>query len=791
MTKQLNVATLPVQEVITLLNRKKKERSLYAEEIPQLPVVLKSKRKIKGCTQPFYTNCITGKKSFSLNEVSEGKEIKILSQGSKIEKGYAFSYDQELSLVCLHMMGFDTHALKDGETRKWKEKYRLYVDYNKRLYSDFHYGLGFRWYEDYSDIQIIMHNLCPSQAVLFPYRQWDAWDFEIYLEKITQPVCRLFPCIFTREKTHYMNMTSLYNFQEFLRYREPVHKNGPQQRKLDSFVERGTSPVEAYRKKASETADRAEQEQASCEYSWQKVYTARFSAVERLDGPEPAVCIRTFIVRLSDKKYYEIFRMYFDQYGVTAGKITYKGDIINLPKYQEAEIWDTDLLSLSKDKIEGTVLEYFSEILSDIPENRKGSFAWGFADFPLFERLYKAGYKKTVQKVLTLMLEQKVTPRILSEEMFGTVDNSKKSLPATLGINKTQAEILFNDNSGYYATCCFPNNKDQYCFSSRQLLLTIKCIMTGTNLYSPQNDLLTIDIYEAGKKKKISVAGMDCKRFQNVAETLKIISGLFLKTWEINDPTQELEFGTHQYGYLLGTYRHLRRYEITLLRGWSQATSVWGEEVTCSEKYCRQILDMFQRNVKKEKEYMPKDGEYYARDQIGAEISTYFDYTDLCKQIVSVSDGIRLDPYFSSEDELTALHDNAVGIFNIQKRRITEKDLSESILRIKPFAYSNEEYMVKVPDSPDEFLKEGRDLHHCVGTYLNRVIRGNTNVMFIRKMQEPDVPFFTVEISSSGTIEQIHGLLNRNLDTEPDLIPFIEEWERERKVKRYKSDKIR
>ena len=48
-----------------------------------------------------------------------------------------------------------------------------------------------------------------------------------------------------------------------------------------------------------------------------------------------------------------------------------------------------------------------------------------------------------------------------------------------------------------------------------------------------------------------------------------------------------------------------------------------------------------------------------------------------------------------------------------------------------------------VPQSGDEIRKEGEVLHHCVGSYVDRVARGETSIFFIRKSEEPNKPYFT------------------------------------------------
>ena len=107
------------------------------------------------------------------------------------------------------------------------------------------------------------------------------------------------------------------------------------------------------------------------------------------------------------------------------------------------------------------------------------------------------------------------------------------------------------------------------------------------------------------------------------------------------------------------------------------------------------------------------------------------------------------------------------------------------------FDDKNEDYVVILPEKPQDLAVEGITLHHCVKSYIGKVSNGTTNIVFIRKREEIDEPFFTVEISNEGGVEQIHGFGNRNLGTEPELVPFVNKWIKAKKLKSCNFNKVR
>ena len=52
-------------------------------------------------------------------------------------------------------------------------------------------------------------------------------------------------------------------------------------------------------------------------------------------------------------------------------------------------------------------------------------------------------------------------------------------------------------------------------------------------------------------------------------------------------------------------------------------------------------------------------------------------------------------------------------------------------------ALSNEELQIVCPKRANELVAEGRALHHCVGSYIDRVAEGRCLIVFVRRVEEP------------------------------------------------------
>lgn len=86
---------------------------------------------------------------------------------------------------------------------------------------------------------------------------------------------------------------------------------------------------------------------------------------------------------------------------------------------------------------------------------------------------------------------------------------------------------------------------------------------------------------------------------------------------------------------------------------------------------------------------------------------------------------------------------------------------------------------IRLPNRLEELKAEGEALHHCVGTYMEKVRKGETMIFFIRKKEEPDKPFYTLEWK--GKVIQCRGSHNCNMT--PEVKAFTKVFEEKMKKK--------
>lgn len=101
----------------------------------------------------------------------------------------------------------------------------------------------------------------------------------------------------------------------------------------------------------------------------------------------------------------------------------------------------------------------------------------------------------------------------------------------------------------------------------------------------------------------------------------------------------------------------------------------------------------------------------------------------------------------------------------------------------KCYEYEDDTYVIRLPKDSNEIVREGSWQRICIGGYTSNHALGHTNLFFIRKKNEPDVPFYAIEMNNYKEIVQIHGYCNAWLGVHPEAIPTVVRWLRKNGIK--------
>ena len=92
------------------------------------------------------------------------------------------------------------------------------------------------------------------------------------------------------------------------------------------------------------------------------------------------------------------------------------------------------------------------------------------------------------------------------------------------------------------------------------------------------------------------------------------------------------------------------------------------------------------------------------------------------------------------------------------------------------FNFEQNGLKIVCPTVPDDVVKEGNVLHHCVGSYTDRITKQECIIVFLRQCCDENTPYYTVEIRDNKAV-QVRGM--NNCEMTQEVKKFIADWEQQ------------
>ena len=124
-------------------------------------------------------------------------------------------------------------------------------------------------------------------------------------------------------------------------------------------------------------------------------------------------------------------------------------------------------------------------------------------------------------------------------------------------------------------------------------------------------------------------------------------------------------------------------------------------------------------------------------------------------------------------------HDKAVKRIKYKEDKKLKKQFEERFEILKELIFKDEDTGLEIIpcDTPKSLYQEGKILDHCVSNYSEAHAEGRSNIFFIRKIKEPEQPFFTLElkvIKGNMVVNQNRGY--KNCERTKIVIEFETKW---------------
>lgn len=467
--------------------------------------------------------------------------------------------------------------------------------------------------------------------------------------------------------------------------------------------------------------------------------SGKIGTVEAVPGEKNMCVVRTFYV--CEEQTLESGRYFIgekEQIACTVdarGKWTYMPLKKDAPKHWEFVIPDK---FFDEEAVKPTLLGFSREIIHSTPIAARGVALWGVLTNPWLERLYKAGFEEYVKRIF------KETYRPQDAFFFDTQAKfpAPSKLTKFLRLNSFQTALL-KEELNSVPKWLYSGSHEQYRYYHGPLAIARKALFGGFTMYG------------ASPSEPPSLEAVSDKDFK--------------KVWDFATSLDRECFACE----VKETVAH---YKMGVIESCVEDIfAMWGT-----------------KGVKKS---FPTLKELYRQSfSIGSRFDPllmYHEYLTIAKELENRA-GLRPDMPISriSYGKVKELHDNVVVSLGIQKSQVDREKWEARRAFWEKWRFDDPawEHIIIPPSDPSELFMETNVLGHCVGGYLSRVTESETNIFFLRKREEPDVPFYTIQVKNDGTIWQIHGKENSNLPK--TMYPFIYDWIDKKGTKKSNWDRL-
>lgn len=481
----------------------------------------------------------------------------------------------------------------------------------------------------------------------------------------------------------------------------------------------------------------------------------RNAVIQRVSYEKPMAIVRLFLSIKGREKVFECSRIFISEKRLFFVKKNNYGEYISSVLPTKANHWDFNVVGeIEQSVLDGTLAQYFTKVLQEADSEEVLIYLWMFSKYPMLESLAKVAGSEIVTSIIDYMKNVDVPLKTALLAVLGVEEVDENKLFDAIGINGKQLNILkplldcYPASYGYNEKSHKKTEVARICYG---LIPFLK------NLYD-RTDMRNIGLEE----------------FKEVAEFFADFLGrkyaIYKNSYHMNG------------GFIED--------EKSVIQALRRAKEVFGEDFKFKKLFpcLNNVLEGIEANPT-------------YNNTICHRMNTLNDGINMAFTAMSVKEELGIErrhiiPNIKTLEELVIWHDNMVTLTNSINGCYDEIIFKANYdCKWKPLEWGENRkefpWIVVAPQKTRHVATEGTVLNHCVKNYIPRLVRGETNVVFIRLKDAPREPFFTVEVDNQKIIQQVHGFGNRNMSTEPNLDKFVSAWARAKHLKVGKIDHLR
>lgn len=161
------------------------------------------------------------------------------------------------------------------------------------------------------------------------------------------------------------------------------------------------------------------------------------------------------------------------------------------------------------------------------------------------------------------------------------------------------------------------------------------------------------------------------------------------------------------------------------------------------ESYFNILINKYNYNAKSLLLYFDHLKTFEAIDNMGYLIQEFYDYVNMMSTISK-----KYDKY---PRHFLTTHKIACRNYNRLKQEFSEVLFKQRINKEYECSYKN--YIFVYPKCTQDIKDEATSMNNCVASYIDRVIDGKCDILFLRKKDSPDKSLVTIEVTNNKIVQ--------------------------------------
>lgn len=197
--------------------------------------------------------------------------------------------------------------------------------------------------------------------------------------------------------------------------------------------------------------------------------------------------------------------------------------------------------------------------------------------------------------------------------------------------------------------------------------------------------------------------------------------------------------------------------------------------------YLKNMLDHM--TLVKAYNYLVRQSDQSDKNPMSQVLTTYNDYMNMAERLKMDTSSEQI---YKPKD-LKKAHTKVIDLLSQAGWEKTAQDASkkfpkvnEELPRLLKYEYKGSAYQIVAPRTITDIVREGSLLGHCIHTcdfYYQRIETKESFIMFLRKNDDPEKPWYTLEVEPSGNIRQKRTVGDNQNDDLKTAVPFLHEWQ--------------